>query len=140
MNKLTKKQKGFADDYIDTGNARLSAKNNYNLGSKGGKKDKDSMNKTADIIANETLKKPSVIAYLEDNAYEASARVVELSKTAQNEATKLNANKDILDRAGYKPADKAINLNVTMKSLDPTNPKLIELINEGSKILENESE
>ena len=104
MDRLTKKEKGFADDILMGAENRQAIKNNYNLGSKGGDPAKKDL--VADQMANETLKKPKVRAYLEENAVGASNRIVELSKNAENETVKLNANKDILDRAGYKPTEK----------------------------------
>ena len=89
--KLTKKEKGFIIDYIDTGNGVQSILNNYDT------KDYN----TAGVMAHENLNKPKIQAYLEDNAEGAASRVVEISKKARNEAVKLSANKDILDRAGY---------------------------------------
>jgi len=96
---LTKKQKGFADDYIDSGNATEAALNNYDIESE----DKENV---AGAIGSENLRKPNIKAYIEENADGAASRIVELSKSATNETVKLNANKDILDRAGFKPVDK----------------------------------
>lgn len=93
---LTPKQQGFADDYLETGNGTQSALNNY---------DTEDPN-TAGAIAHENLRKPKIRQYLENEAEGAVGRIAELSKTAENEAVKLNANKDILDRAGYKPTEK----------------------------------
>ena len=118
--KLTKKQKGFADDYLDTGNGTQSALKNYDTES----------SKTASVIAAENLVKPNVIAYLEENADGAASRIVELSKSADMETVRLNANKDILDRAGYKPPERNINMNVNIKTIDATNPKVLKLIEE----------
>lgn len=117
--RLTKKQKGFADDILEGKEKRQAAKDNYKLGSKGG--DVSKQNQTADMIAFETYNKPNVQEYLENNAYDASTRVVELSILAKNENVKLNANKDILDRAGYKPVERsftqALNVNISDRNL-----------------------
>ena len=115
---LTKKEKGFADDYLDTGNGTQSILKNYDTESE----------RVASVMAVENLAKPKIQAYLENNAEGAISRVVELSKEAKNEQVKLNANKDILDRAGYKPAEKAININMNVKSIDPTDPKVLEAL------------
>jgi len=53
--KLTKKQRGFVDDYIETENGTQSALKNY---------DTDDY-KTASVIATENLDKPSVIEAIE---------------------------------------------------------------------------
>ena len=49
--KLTKKQKGFVKDYIETGNGSLAAKKNYNVSS----------DLTARVIASENLTKPNIV-------------------------------------------------------------------------------
>ena len=97
MAKLTKKQKGFVKDYLDTGNATESAERNYNV------KDRD----VARSIGSENLTKPDIRAYLADKSNDAVSMVYTLSQTAENEGVRLNASKDILDRAGYKPVDKS---------------------------------
>lgn len=94
--KITKNQKDFSDKFLETGNGTKSALEVY-----------DTKNENvAAVIASENLRKPKVIEYLEGNALGASSRIVKISKTAKNEAVKLSANKDILDRAGFKPTDK----------------------------------
>ena len=44
------------------------------------------------------------------NATIASRRVLDLAQSAKSEYVQLEASKDILDRAGYKPVDKAMHL------------------------------
>lgn len=51
MDELTKKQRGFVKDYIETGNATQSVKNNYDV----------SNDLTARVIGSENLTKPNVI-------------------------------------------------------------------------------
>ncbi len=51
MNDLTKKQKGFVEDYIETGNGTQAALNNY---------DTDDYS-TAGNIASDNLKKPKIV-------------------------------------------------------------------------------
>lgn len=92
--KLTKKQKAFADEVIETGNGTQSALKTY---------DTEDYS-TAGMIASENLKKPKIIEYIESHAPGAMLRIVEISKTAKNEAVKLSANKDIVDRAGFQPS------------------------------------
>lgn len=93
---LTKKQKEFADEYLETGNGTKAALKAYDT-----KKEE-----TAAVIASENLRKPKVQAYLEDKAERAAEVIFELLENAQNETVKLNAGKDILDRAGHKPTEK----------------------------------
>lgn len=114
---FTKKMKGFADDYLETGNGTQSALNNYDIKGKNPRK-------TASVIAVENLAKPSVMDYLERNAIGAVSRIVELSELAENESVKLNANKDILDRAGYRPVEKTESLSLNIESRNSANPEL----------------
>lgn len=129
MNTLTKKEKGFADDYIDTGNGTKSALKNY---------DTEDIS-TAGVIAYENLRKPKIQKYLIDNAEGAISRIVELSIGAKNETVKLNANKDIADRGGFKPVDKSqtVNINLT-KSIDPTDETILNSLKTIQDKLENE--
>lgn len=103
--KLTKKQKEFAKEYVETGNATKSALRVYNTVDEN----------TAGNIGCDNLKKPKIMEYLKEIATDAATRIEELSREAKNETVKLNANRDILDRAGYKPKDEVegdINFNI----------------------------
>ena len=111
---LTKKQKEFADEYLETGNGTQAALKAYDIETK--KKEE-----CAASIGYENLRKPQIQAYIENEAEGAASRIVEISKTAKMEAVKLNANKDILDRAGFKPTDKTDNtVRVITASEDET--------------------
>lgn len=114
---LTKKEKGFADTYIDTGNGTQSVLEHY---------DTDNENVAASI-ASQNLRKVKIQNYLEEQGGDAIKRIVQLSISAENEAVKLNANKDIADRSGWKPVEKSINLNL---EAEITNPKAIEIAKE----------
>lgn len=93
---LTRKQKIFTDHYLKTGNGVQSAVRAYKTDYK-----------TAAVIASENLTKPKIIEYLIDNAKEASDTVLELMRDKEVRAeVRLNAAKDVLDRAGYKPVDR----------------------------------
>ena len=94
--KLSKKEKGFIKDYLDTGNGTQSALKNYDT--------TDYM--TAASIASENLKKPKIIEYLESQASAVSANMVRLALNAEAESVQVSAGKDVLDRAGYKPIEK----------------------------------
>ena len=94
--KLTKKQKEFADEYLDTGNGTQSALKTYDT------VDYD----TANQIAVENLQKPTVIEYLQQHASAISANMVRLALGAESERDQITAGKDVLDRSGYKPVDK----------------------------------
>lgn len=100
LNKLTRKQKMFADKFIETGKKGESALQAY---------DTDEMSVAA-VIANENLNKPNVKEYIENHADRAAIRVVELSEQMENLPVALGASKDILDRAGYKPIERSLNV------------------------------
>lgn len=110
MDKLTKKQQGFVKDYIDTGIASEAVKNHYNVAN----------DATARSIGSENLTKPNIIAVIESHAEKAESMIYHLSQNAEGEAVRLNASKDIMDRAGYKPVEKSVNLNI---ETEITNPK-----------------
>lgn len=112
MPKLTKKQKGFVKDYLETGIGVQAALNNY---------DTTDYN-TAHAIASENLQKPTIRQAIESHAENAEIMIYTLSQTADNEGVRLNASKDILDRAGYGATTKVqttnINLDITPKELE----------------------
>ena len=94
--KLTKKEKDFADEYLETGNGTQSVLQAYDT----------ERTDTAGTIAHRNLKKDKIRQYLLDNASSAVSRITELSISAENESVRLHANKDILDRAGLKPVEE----------------------------------
>jgi phage terminase small subunit len=96
---LTKKQKKFADEYLETGNGTKAALKAYDIKAK----DKENM---AAVIASANIRKDKIKDYLESKAERAAEVIFELLENAENETVKLNAGKDILDRAGHKPTEK----------------------------------
>lgn len=129
MEKLTKKQRGFVKDYIDTGNGVQSALNHY---------DTDNYN-SANQIAIENLQKPTILQAIESHAEKAESMVYHLSQNAKAEVIRLNASKDILDRAGYKPIDRSVNTNLNLtKSIDPTDETIINSLKAIQEKLEND--
>lgn len=117
---LTKKQKGFVKDYLETGNATLAALNNY---------DTDDYN-TAHVIGSENLQKPTIQQYLADKAEKAAEIIFQLAQFGESDVVRLNASKDILDRAGYKAIEKRLNVNVEATS---PNDRIKELANKLNK-------
>lgn len=115
----TKKQKGFAKDYVETGNGRQAALRNYNVKSP----------EVAAVIASENLTKPNVRDLIEGYAQKATKNIQTLAETAENEAVRLNANKDQLDRAGYKPIEKTLNVNIEAEA-SPEIKELAQKLNE----------
>jgi len=62
----------------------------------------------------QVLNKQVVRDYIESQAYGAATRITKMSCLSRNEMVKLAANKDILDRAGYKPQEAAVNINIPL--------------------------
>ena len=112
---LTKKQRAFVKHYRGLGdgvNAVMKA--GYNV---------KNVN-SAKVIASENLTRLNVRAYLAMHALPAMERIEELSSTSNNSMVKLLANKDILDRAGFKPVERQITADVSPLLILPA-----ELIN-----------
>ena len=70
------------------------------------------------MTASKALRLPHVQEYMQQriresigiNATIASAKVLDLAQGAKSEYVQLEASKDILDRAGYKPTEKSMTL------------------------------
>jgi len=107
-NKLTKKQMALVDTIVATGCSitEASSKSGYADGEAGR------------VTASKTLRLPHVQEYMQQriresiglNATIASRKVLDLASSAKSEYVQLEASKDILDRAGYKPAEKTMSL------------------------------
>lgn len=102
IGKLTRKQKKFADAYIEGESGVQAALKSYDT------KDYNSAN----VIAVENLQKLTVREYIESKAEVAAGVVFTLATSATNETVKLNASKDILDRSGLKPIERSINMTI----------------------------
>jgi len=106
--RLTTKQKDLVDTIVATGCTvkEASAKSGYASGESGR------------VTASKTLRLPHVQEYMQQriresiglNATIASKRILDLSTNAKSEYVQLEASKDILDRAGYKPVEKSLSL------------------------------
>lgn len=124
MEKLTKKQRGFVKDYVETGNGVESALKNY---------DTEDYS-TAGNIASDNLKKPKIVEVIESLAERISD-----DDLIQKHKQFLNSEREeigikALDM-GYKlkgsyAAEKSININLNEKVIDPSNPKVLKLIQE----------
>jgi len=115
---ITKKQKDFAKSYLETGRGNLAViEAGYEV----------STDESARAIASQNLTKPNVIAYLESKAEKAAEFVYKLAESGENENVRLGASKDILDRAGFKPVEKSLNVNANVEVAP--NDNLKELAN-----------
>jgi phage terminase small subunit len=101
---ITPKQKKFADLILDGKPKVQAALAAYDT--------KDY--KTASVIGAENFEKPRVLEYLAQHAEAVASNMVKLALTAKNQQVQVNAGKDVLDRAGYKPVDKSQNQNVNV--------------------------
>ena len=106
--KLTKKQMALVDTIVAEGCSikEAATKSGYAEGEAGR------------VTASKTLRLPHVQEYMQQrvresiglNATKASNKMLELSTNAKSEYVQLEASKDILDRAGYKPVEKSMSL------------------------------
>ena len=106
--RMTKRQKLLIDTIVATGCSVKKASEiaGYAKGEKGR------------VTASKTLRLPHVQEYMQQrvresiglNATKASNKMLELSTNAKSEYVQLEASKDILDRAGYKPVEKSMSL------------------------------
>ena len=106
---LSKKQLGFAKDYLDTGNATHSALKNYNVKNE----------RVASVIGSQNLAKLDIIEYFRSVSSEVSANMHRLVLNAESEQVQVAAGKDILDRAGYKPVEQSEVKGTLKISFDP---------------------
>lgn len=102
--KLTKKQQGFAQTYVDTGNATLAVKENYEVSS----------DNSAAVLGSNLLRNNKVLEYIEDKAEVAASIVFQIAQFGESDPVRLSASKDILDRAGYKPIERSIQVTHTI--------------------------
>ena len=103
--KLTKKQSSLVDTLVATGCTLREAATQagYSEGESGR------------VTASKTVRLPHVQSYMMQrineqlgmNATVAAARVMNLATGARSEYVQLEASKDILDRAGFKPIDRS---------------------------------
>ena len=106
--RLTKKQTALVDTIVANGCSIKEASiiAGYSKGDAGR------------VTASKTLRLPHIQEYMQQriresiglNATKASHKMLELSTSAKSEYVQLEASKDILDRAGYKPVEKSMSL------------------------------
>jgi hypothetical protein len=74
------------------------------------------------------MKRADVQQMLRDAAQGAAKRIEDLSIEAESEKVRLDANRDILDRAGYKPVHHVESKNLTVDvKMDVSDPRAKEL-------------
>lgn len=123
--KITKKQKAFADKYIETGSGKESALAVYEIESHGAQE------RTARSIASENLAKPVIINYIQEALPDellAEKHKEGLDATYSDEWNSEEADYSVrakyLDMAyklkGSYAAEKSINMNISAKDLEKT--------------------
>ena len=106
--RITKKQKLLIDTIVAT---RCSVK-------KASEIEGYAKGESGRVTASKTLRLPHIQEYMQQrvresiglNATKASNKMLMLSQGAKSEYVQLEASKDILDRAGYKPVEKSMSL------------------------------
>jgi len=103
--KLTKKQMSLVDTLVATGCTLREAAGEAGYAN----------GESGRVTASKTIRLPHVQSYMMQrvneqlgmNATVAAARVMNLATGARSEYVQLEASKDILDRAGFKPIDRS---------------------------------
>jgi phage terminase small subunit len=103
--KLTKKQMSLVDTLVATGCTLREAATEAGYAN----------GESGRVTASKTIRLPHVQSYMMQrvneqlgmNATVAAARVMNLATGARSEYVQLEASKDILDRAGFKPIDRS---------------------------------
>jgi len=109
VTKLTRKQMALVDTLVAEGCSIKEAAH------KAGYSDGDA----GRVTASRTLKLPHVQQYMMQavtetlgvNATFAASKLLKLASGAKSEYVQLEASKDILDRAGFKPVDRSMHLH-----------------------------
>lgn len=122
--KLTKKQKGFVKDYIETGIGSLAVKKNYNIVD----------DNTARNIASENLTKPNIVKAIQEALPDellATKHLALLNKIDHEGEIDVQAVTKGLDMAyklkGSYAAEKSTSLNVNVDVQKSENPDLDKL-------------
>ncbi len=121
--KLTKKQKDFCDDYLIHWVWARAAKKAYEI------KSTKNRDVTAANLAKYNLGKANIQEYLKWNAQKAASVIMELVTNKKTPAhVRLQASKDVLDRAWYKPIERVQTLDINMNLEDLSPDDLLKII------------
>ena len=147
--KLTPKQKAFVREYVECKNlAEATRRAGYNIGGKGGSKDKTHEEWTAHAIGAENIQKPPIAEALIKREMSMEEAFDELAREAvgvqvaiiRDEETKKSLKNQVadgfIDRAGYKAKERTEN---TLK-LDLNNLSYDELVELTNKTKQNDDE
>ena len=103
--RLTIKEKKAADHYLDNGVKIHAIEHAYTMGTHGGSNNPRTRYINVNNMAKQVFDRKRVQDYINEQTSTAMSRVVDLSISADSDAVRLNANKDILDRGGFKPKE-----------------------------------
>lgn len=121
--KLTKKQKDFCDDYLIHWIGAKAAMKAYEI------KSTKNPNVTAANIASDNLGKANIQEYINGNAQKAASVIMELLVNKKTPAhVRLQASKDVLDRAWYKPIERVQSLDINMNLEEMSAEDLLKII------------
>lgn len=111
---LTDKQKRFAENYLEVSNGTRAAL-------AAGYSESGAATESSRLLKNDKVRayidelqaerRETIQNTLKKQAVEAVEILLELARSAESENVKMQAVKDILDRAGYKPTEKSENKN-----------------------------
>jgi hypothetical protein len=105
VRKLTKRQSALVDTLVATGCSIKNAAEE--AGYAAGESGRVSASKTLRLTHVQEYMMQRISETMGLNATVAAARVLTLAKGAKSEYVQLEASKDILDRAGFKPIDRS---------------------------------
>ena len=105
IRKLTKRQSALVDTLVATGCSIKSAAEE--AGYSAGESGRVSASKTLRLAHVQEYMMTRISETMGLNATVAAARVLRLAQGAKSEYVQLEASKDILDRAGFKPIDRS---------------------------------
>ena len=94
-------------------------------------------NNYASVKGHRLIRNDKVIEFLESKAEKAAIRVVDLSEQEENLPVALNASKDILDRAGFKPIEKSQSVNLNLNTELKNSKQSRDLIDEYEEKIRN---
>lgn len=121
MNNLKPKENEFVNEYLNNGGiASKAAKDVYLI----------TNDNYARVKGHREINKPDIRLALDNHAEKAESQIYKLSQTANGEMVRLQASKDILDRAGYGATIKTQQTNVNVE----ITPEMFEI----AKRYENE--
>ena len=129
MTNLTNQRQVFVDDYVRSGDHLEAAK-------KAGYKDTHTLRNQACMFRRECA--DEISDELHRNFAEIAPRALnilsDLAENAESESVRLGANRDLLDRAGFRPVDR--HEIVKHKSTEELNAQLVSLVGEdGAEML-----